>query len=416
MNLTDEQARWMDGEAGPSLQWAMAFNHGLGQFFGAERMVPIGSAHFAPDVRAGGERSLQLLRTLAGDGARIVVPGTLDPCMVDFTREAEWVSEYGVAEANIAKERETQIHCLKLGFRPTYTCINYQSIQPPGFGEHLAWGDTGAAISANALFGARTNFEGGPSALASALTGCTPAYGMHLDAHRRATLVIRLECTPREIADWGAVARWAGQIATGYGTVPAFHGDFDPPDFDMLKQLGVALASYGGHAMFHVVGSTPEAATLDMAVGGRAGVEEHVMTAADLEAVYTGTALPGDTVDLVVFAAPQLSIDEVRGIARRLDGRRVHDGTKLIIGIDPQVRMRADAEGVSKALLAAGAEFSTGTCFYPEAPWLTEGTAWGTMVTNSAKLVNTVASVGITGALRRLDACIDAAVTGRLAA
>lgn len=416
MRLTDTQKRWMDGEAGPSLQWAMTFNHDLGTFFGAEEMLAVSSAHFGPDVRAGGAPCLRLLERLAKDDARIRVPGTLDPCMVDFTREAEWISEYGVAESHIAQERDLQILCLKLGFRPTYTCINYQSLAPPDFGDHVAWGDTGAAVCANALFGARTNFEGGPSALASALTGFTPAYGLHLDANRRGNLVVRLDCKPAEIADWGAIARWCGQLATGYETVPVLHGAFDPPDFDMLKQLGVALASYGGHAMFHVVGMTPEAATMDQALGGHTGIEEHVMTQADLEDVYASTRLPSDHVDLVVFAAPQLSIDELRQIAHLLDGRRVHDGTRVVIGIDPQVRMRADAEGVSKTLLAAGAEYSTGTCFYPEAPWLTENNNWRTLVTNSAKLVNTVASVGLDGALCRLDACIDAAVSGKLAA
>lgn len=416
MRLTSEQEGWLDGAAGPSLQWAARFNQRLGAFFGAETMIPVASAHFAPDIRAGGEPCLRLLRTLSEDGARAAVPGTLDPCMVDFSREAEWISDYGVAEKNIQQERELQRLCLKLGFRPTYTCINYQSLEPPRRGDSLAWGDTGAAICANALFGARTNFEGGPSALASALMGATPAYGMHLDENRRANLAIRLDCRPREIADWGAVAKWAGSIATGYETVPAFHGDFAPPTFDMLKQLGVALASYGGHAMFHVVGHTPEAASVEQACGGRSDVDEHVMTAADLEGVFASTQLPGETVDLVVFAAPQLSIDELREIARQLEGRRVHGNTKLIIGVDPQVKTRADVEGISTRLLAAGAEFSTGTCFYPEAPWLVEPNGWRTLVTNSAKLVNTMASVGLAGALRRLDLCIEAAVTGRLAA
>ena len=235
MQLTREQAGWLDGKAGPSLQWATEFNRGLGDFFGAEEMVAVRSAHFAPDVRAGGEPCLRLLRTLNDNGAKIVVPGSLDPCMVDFTREAEWLSEYGVAAKNIQSERELQRLCLKLGFRPTYTCINYHSVDPPKFGDSLAWGDTGSAICANALFGARTNFEGGPSALASALTGFTPAYGMHLDENRRATLAIKLECAPEEIADWGAVAKWAGTLATGYETVPLFHGDFQTPSFDMLK-------------------------------------------------------------------------------------------------------------------------------------------------------------------------------------
>ena len=167
--------------------------------------------------------------------------------------------------------------------------------------------------------------------------------------------------------------------------------------------------------MFHVAGSTPEAETLEQAVGGPHKIERHVMTGDDLEEVFESTALPDDSVDLVVFAAPQLSIEELRSIAALLTGRRVHENTKLIICIDPQVKMQADAEGVSNSLLGAGAEYSTGTCFYPEAPWLVEQNGWKNLVTNSSKLVNTIASVGLSSALRRLSVCVDAAVTGRLA-
>ncbi|MEQ8666484.1 MAG: aconitase X catalytic domain-containing protein [Rhodospirillales bacterium] len=414
MHLTDEQRRWADGDAGPSLQWAMAFNVALGRFFGAERMVPVTSAHFAPDTRMGGDAETDLLRKLVGEGARVCVPSYLDPCAVDFGRAAELVADYGLTDEFVAADRETQKLCRDLGFVPTYTCVNYQTVTPPAFGEHVAWGDTGTAISANSIFGARTNFEGGPSALASALLGFTPAYGMHLDASRRGNLVIEIACDPREIADWGAVAAWSGRIATGYDTVPVFCGDFERPTFAMLKQLGVALASYGGHAMFHVVGVTPEAPSLEAACGGAAPAERHTMTKADLETVFAAGSFASGTVDLVVFAAPQLAIDEVFDIVGRLGERRINAHTKLIMAVDPQVKLQADNAGITEKLTRAGGEFSTGTCFYMEAPLMREATGWKTVVSNSAKLVNTLAPSGYSCALRRIDDCIEAAVTGRL--
>ena len=311
MLLTRQQQQWLDGEGGPALQWAMQFNESLGNFYDAARLVPVSSAHFAPDTRMAGDAGQTLLQTLVADGARIRVPGYLDPCLVDFERAAELVALYGLGEDFVAADRKTMTLCRALGFLPTYSCINYQTVTPPRFAEHLAWGDTGAAISANSIFGARTNFEGGPSALASALIGSTPAYGLHLPQNRRGNLLIKLECSPTEIADWGAIAAWSGAIAVGYETVPVFHGDFAPPSFNMLKQLGVALASYGGHAMFHLVGATPEAASLEIACGDVIPEVEQVMQPADLERVFTDHALAGSDVDLVVFAAPQLAMEEV---------------------------------------------------------------------------------------------------------
>lgn len=416
MELSPEQSQWLDGDAGPSLQWAMNFNHALGSFFDAPGMVPISSAHFAPDTRMAGQAGLALLRKLVGEDAKILVPGYLDPCAVDFGRAAELVANYGLPEAFVNEDRETQRLCHRLGFLPTYSCINYQTVTPPRFGEHLAWGDTGAAISANALFGARTNFEGGPSALASALTGCTPAYGLHLPENRRANLKVKIECEPGEIADWGAVAAWAGQLATGYETVPVFYGDFAPPTFNMLKQLGVALASYGGHAMFHVVGATPEAPSLSTACGGQTPETEYIIKKADLLDIFDRNTPRSTHVDLVVFAAPQLSIDEVADIAATLADRKVHSDVKLIIAVDPQVKGQADSAGLTDRLNTAGAEFSTGTCFYSEAPLMRETTGWRTVVTNSAKLANTLASAGYETGLRRLAVCLDAATSGRLQA
>jgi len=414
MELTEQQSRWLAGEAGASIQWAMTFNEALGHFFDAPRMVPVSSAHFAPDTRMAGMAGKDLLQRLVDDNARVVVPSYLDPCTVDFGRAAELIASYGLTEEFVQQDRAVFRHCRELGFLPTYSCINYQTVTPPRFGEHLAWGDTGTAISANSIFGARTNFEGGPSALASALTGFTPAYGMHLAENRSANLVVKIDCNPREIADWGAIAAWAGQIATGYDTVPVFYGNFSSPTLNMLKQLGVALASYGGHAMFHVVGATPEAPSLEVACGGRIPADEHVCTETEMEAVFDRSQLDQEAVDLVVFAAPQLSIDEVAEIVDRMDGRRVHSGTKLIMAVDPQVRAQADNAGISHTLAALGAELSTGTCFYQEAPLMREKTGWRTVVTNSAKLVNALASAGYSSAFRRLGTCLDAATTGRL--
>jgi hypothetical protein len=167
--------------------------------------------------------------------------------------------------------------------------------------------------------------------------------------------------------------------------------------------------------MFHLVGVTPEAPTLEAASGGAEITDRHTMTRADLDEILRGGDLEGRDIDLVVFAAPQLAIDEIIEIHGRLDGRRVHENTRLIIALDPQVRLQADNAGLTPELAKAGVELSTGTCFYAEAPLMRAKTGWQTLVTNSAKLVNTLRPSGFDCSLRRIDACIDAALTGRLA-
>ena len=118
--------------------------------------------------------------------------------------------------------------------------------------------------------------------------------------------------------------------------------------------------------------------------------------------------------DLVVFAAPQLAVDEILEVQRRLAGRKVHENTKMIIALDPQTRLQVDKAGVSAELTALGVEFTTGTCFYAEAPLMQATADWQSLVTNSAKLVNTLRASGLACALRRIGACIESAVSGKL--
>src|SRR5258708_2953371 len=96
----------------------------------------------------------------------------------------------------------------------------YQPALPAVRGEHVGSGDTGVVIYSNSVCGARSNFEGGPSALSAGLTGRTPRYGYHLDAKRRATLLIDVAWTPRELNDWGALGGIVGRMAGDYWQVP----------------------------------------------------------------------------------------------------------------------------------------------------------------------------------------------------
>ena len=159
-----------------------------------------------------------------------------------------------------------------LGVLMTDTCINYQTIMAPVRGEHMAYGDTGVVIYSNSVLGARSNFEGGPSALAAGLTGRTPRYGYHLDACRRATRRFRLTATPRDLSEWGALGGIVGEACGSYWEVPVIEGIETVPGSDALKHFGTALASFGSVALFHMPGITAEEA---MSCGIAAARDRH---------------------------------------------------------------------------------------------------------------------------------------------
>src|SRR6516165_7493399 len=196
---------------------------------------------------------------LPAEQRRVCIPTITDPRGTDFAaahrlKHAPWMLDL---------ERRAIAAFEALGILMTDTCINYQTIMAPVRGEHVAYGDTGVVIYSNSVCGARSNFEGGPSALSAALTGRTPRYGYHLDARRQATLVINVDWTPRELNEWGALGGIVGRLAGDYWQVPALVGIERVPTSDQMKHFGAALASYGSVALFHMVGITPEAQRLD---------------------------------------------------------------------------------------------------------------------------------------------------------
>jgi predicted aconitase len=299
-----------------------------------------------------------------------------------------------------------------MGILMTDTCINYQTIMPAVRGEHMAYGDTGVVIYSNSVLGARSNFEGGPSALAAGLTGRTPRYGYHLDARRHATLLIRVTHTPCALHDWGALGGIVGRLAGDYWQVPALVGLDRVPGSDELKHFGAALASYGSVALFHMDGITPEARHLadvaDPAMEVRATIGETELRA--FQQAYSGRV---DQVDVVVFSAPQLSLLEMQALADMLDGRQV--SVPLLAVTSPQVKPDADRLGITARIEAAGGLVLSGMCFYQSyAREMAEANGWQSLATNSAKLTNILGGYGYRPALLSMAACVDAACRGRI--
>jgi predicted aconitase len=298
-----------------------------------------------------------------------------------------------------------------LGVLMTDTCINYQTIMPPVRGEHVAYGDTGVVIYSNSVCGARSNFEGGPSALSAGLTGRTPRYGYHLDERRHATLIVQLSWTPRDLNDWGALGGIVGRVAGDYWQVPVVVGIDRVPGSDEMKHFGAALASFGSVALFHMASITPEAMRLEDVVPTGQSLRTYDVGEADIRSFQTQYAQNIGSVDLVVFSAPQLSLIEMRQLADMLDGRRAT--IPLLAVTSPQVKPDADRMGITTRIEAAGGTVLSGMCFYQSyAREMAEANGWKRLATNSAKLTNIIGGYGYKPALLSMAACVEAACAG----
>lgn len=411
MKLTDEQHAMQQGEFGEAIRWAIDQQIRVGSLFAAQRLIPAASAHAGAEIGTMGSAGLEVVERLAADGARVRIPSSTAACSVDFAR----ARSFGVPQSQI--DAETRLHTAlrRMGFLDTSTCINYQSLSPPRFAEHLAWGDTGAVAFANGAAGARSNYEGGPAALAAALTGFVPEYGFHLDHQRHASVVFDVSCELRDTAEWSALGALVGTRMADYWSVPAVIADKCTPSVDDLKHFAAAAASFGSLAMFHVVGATPEARTLEEACGGGTNVPTQRVERMDLQAIFR-RYMPGSArLDLVVFSAPQLSLNEASRVVERLAGHRVAAGTRLILTVNHQVGAEMERLGLTAQLHAAGGELLTGTCFYVMAPAIVRRELGvRTLLTPSTKLANILGGAGYDVALGSIDRCIEAAIAGVL--
>src|SRR5215468_46657 len=410
MKLTQEEEALRGGEFGEAAQWAIEHQITVGRYLGARDFIAVTQAHIMADTESLGRSGVEWLERMADlppDERQVRIPTITDPRGTDFAaahrhKKTPWMLEL---------ERRTIAALEALGVSMTNTCINYQTIMPPVLGEHVAYGDTGVVIYCNSVCGARSNFEGGPSALAAALTARTPRYGYHLEERRRATLVVNVGFTPRELNDWGALGGIVGRLAGDYWQVPAIVGVEGVPTSDEMKHFGAALASYGSVALFHMAGITPEARRLDEVLAPGHTVPSHDVGEAEIRAFQESYTAAIETVDVVVFSAPQLSLVEMAQAADMLAGRRAK--IPVLVVTSPQVKGDADRMGLTARIEEAGGAVLSGMCFYQSyAREMAEANGWRRLATNSAKLVNILGGYGYRPALMCMPACIDAACNG----
>ncbi len=409
MKLNDEEQDIVAGKAGPVAQQALKHQIQVGDFFGAADFVTVTQAHIMADTESLGEAGVRWLESLAAsrEGRRRVrIPTITDPRGTDFAKAAF----LGHTRTMLTLEERAIAAFVKLGVMLTDTCINYQTVQPATRNEHVAFGDTGVVIYSNSVCGARSNFEGGPSALAAGLTARTPRYGFHLPAQRQATLHIRVDQTPATLNEWGALGGVIGRLAGNYWAVPVIEGLDGAPGSDQLKHFGAAMASYGSTALFHLVGLTPEASRLtDVASGA---LPKHRVGRAEFEALQQSYRRDG-AIDVVVFSAPQLSLLELRDLAGMCDGRQLR--VPMLAITSPQVKPDCDRMGYTRSIEEAGGTVLSGMCFYQSyAREIAEARGWKRLVTNSAKMVNILGGYGYEPMLASMEQCVDAAESGSL--
>jgi hypothetical protein len=410
MHLTDEERRILDGAFGEPQRIALSVLLKLGEAYGADRMVEITSAHVVgSSYQIAGEAGIEIYTRLVQQGARVKVRTTSDPGSIDFARWREFKTPADYAERQIKIAELLD----RMGVIPTWTCTPYTTFNVPKFGEDLGWSESSAVVFANSVIGARTNRLAAYVDVCAALTGRVPRFGLHVPESRRGEVLFELDpdlSASFEDYFFPALGYLVGQVTAD--RIPVIVG-VRQTTFDQLKAFGAAAAASGSVALYHMVGFTPEARTLEEALGGRLPAERISVgrreIARTMEQMSTGQ---GGAVDVVGVGCPHASIDQMRRYATLLRGKRVHTGVELWICTNTMVEEMARRMGYVEAIEQAGAKLMVGTC-HNDCPL----GAWGfrRLVTDSGKFAYyTPTTVGTDCIFASTEGCIEAAITGRV--
>lgn len=410
MILTAEEQGMLAGDKGSAVQKAMEILVALGESFGAERLIEVHNVHMAgSSVLVAEEAGTRFVEDIRAQGGTFITKVTTNPTAVDPT---QWEA-IGIPESDSRLQTRLTDAYAGMGANTCNTCIPYHVGNSPRFGEHMAWGESSAVVYANSVCGARTNREGGPSGLASALTARTPEYGFHLKANRYGHFLVEVRCQLRDMTDYGTLGYFTGRVA-GQDT-PVFTGVPKTPSLEDLKALSAALASSGSVSMFHAVGVTPEAPTLEEAFGGRQPQQVLVFDeAARDQAEADLNREPTNHVDWILVGCPNASVEEIRGVAEALDGKRVHDGVALWVTTAGAMYAMAERMGYIRMIEDAGGTVVRETCpFLARSRVIAPKKGYRTLTTNSAKMAfYAPGQFGLPTHYGNLDKVMSAAING----
>lgn len=410
LKLSDRDRAMLEGEHGAATRMAMSIIVRMGEVYSAEELIDITQAHIDSTIYIG-EANLEFAERLASLGAKVAVPTTLNVSGLDEHNWREWMIPEDYAKKAYRHMQAYQ----SMGAIPTWTCAPYQTDMAPKFGQQIAWGESNAIAFANSVIGARTERYPDLLDICCAITGRVPAVGLHLTENRAGQLLLRLIDVPIELQQddsfYPVLGYLIGKLALEQ--IPVIDGLQVRPNEDQLKALGATAASSGSVALFHIVGVTPEAPTLEAAFQGHKLIACVDINMAHLrDARNELTTASGEKLDMVVLGSPHFSLAEFKQLAMLVDDQHCHSDVQFLVTSSRAMSMLAQQAGVLQPLIKFGGKVTLDTCILAT-PMLPSSIK--VLMTNSGKyayyapgLLNTQVVYG------SLSDCVRSAVSGRV--
>jgi len=389
---------------------AMTILMRMAEVYGAEEMMNITHAHIDSAIYIG-DAGLEFAERLVSLGAKVSVPTTLNVSGLD---EHQW-REWNVPTVWAEKAHRQMVAYQEMGCQPTWTCAPYQTDAAPKLGQQIAWGESNAIAFANSVLGARTERYPDFLDICAAVTGRVPAIGLHLTENRAGQLLMRLVDVPRQLQEddsfYAVLGHLMGEIAED--RIPVVTGIEVTPGEDQLKALSAAASSSGAVALFHIVGVTPEAPTLDAALQGKDPEQVIEITPHRLRATWEQlSTTKGEKLDMIVLGSPHFSFAEFERLAPLVEGQRRHPDVEFLVTSSRAMRGLAKERGVLQPLENFGGRVTVDTCILAT-PMLPNSVK--VLMTNSAKYAYYAPGMLDTQVVfGSLKDCVQSAVAGHV--
>src|SRR4030043_710503 len=396
MELTKQEQAMLDGKEGYAVRKSMEILVALGEIFSAKSLINVGSVQVAGvSYHNLGDAGLEFLNCLAVDG-KVKVLTTLNPAGMDLEN---W-QQLGISPEFAEKQNLVIDAFERMGILISCTCAPYLIGNLPRYGERLAWSESSAVTFANSIIGAKTNREGGPSALAAAFVGKTPCYGLHLDENRAPDIHVQVTASLKKLSDWGALGYSIGKKAEN--KIPYITGITDA-ELDELKSFCASVVTYGSKPLFYMQGITP-------------GSEKHqppkekvTVEDRDIREAYENINDEVTDIDLVCIGCPHCSIKEIAEIAELLKDKKISPSTAFWVATSRFAKQLADKRGYTEMIERAGGKFACDTCM-AVAPLKGR---FSSVATTSAKGCYYSRQNSMKTKMGSLEECVEAAVTGK---
>lgn len=420
MQLSDHEKAMLDGAEGPAVQQAMSLLTRYGKALGAERLVETnnvcgGSVGSLPNRRnvisedASMDEIFSLLNLDSDVALEIPKVKTMAYKLIE-AGDPDYFEQQRVSPRTQNLMQKNADFCGRIGIERCNTCTPYQVGNVPTYGEHLAWMESSAIVYANSVIGARGNVEGAQSTAAAMLTARIPYWGYHIPENRFATHLISVDCDVETTMHWGLMGYYVGELVKE--SSPVVNGLTKQPDLKMAKHFGAAAATSGGVELYHLVGMTPEAPTLEAALGGKQPEEEIRFGKAEMQVAYDNiNCAKSRDVDFIMLGCPHASVEQVKIVAELLDGKRISENTQLWMFTPKALKAHADRMGYTKTIEDTGAYLMSDTCpalgrVHPEGAKV--------VATDSCKQAHYLpATLGLETWFGSVEDCVNAAIDGR---